>query len=57
MLLQLTSSGSSHLSSSASISLQAAALTFYGNGSATSDGQIAGNLLLGVGENPSPQPA
>ena len=51
MLLQLTNSGSSQLSSSASISLQAAALTFYGNGSATSDGQIAGNLLLGVGQN------
>ena len=37
-LLQLTSSGSSQLSSSTSISLQAAALTFYGNGSTSSSG-------------------
>lgn len=50
-LLQLTSSGSSQLPSTVSISLQAAALTFYGNGSTTSGGQIVGNLLLGAGEN------
>jgi autotransporter-associated beta strand protein len=50
-LLQLTTSGSSQLSSSASISLQAAGLTFCDNGLTTNSGQIAGNLLLGAGDN------
>jgi fibronectin-binding autotransporter adhesin len=49
-LLQLTNSGSNQLSGSASITLQGSALNFVGNG-VNGGGDIAGNLLLGAGEN------
>ena len=50
-LLQLTSTGSEQLSASTSVSLQGGALAFYGNACTSSGGEIAGNLLLGAGEN------
>ncbi len=50
-LLQLTSTGSEQLSASTSVSLQGGGLSFYGNASTSSGGEIAGNLLLGAGEN------